>query len=92
MAQVVITIKIMPESPEVSLEELKKKIEEKVKSFAGEGEVRFEEEAIGFGLSSLNVLFAMDEDKGSTEKLEEDLKNIDGITSAEVVDMRRGIG
>lgn len=92
MAQMVVTIKVMPVSPEVSLENLKKEIEKKVKAFAGEGEVRFEEEPIGFGLSALNVLFAMDEEKGSTEKLEENLKNIEGVVSAEVVDMRRGIG
>ncbi len=91
MAQMVVTFKIMPESPEVSLEDLKKVIEGKVKSFAGEGEVRFEEEPIGFGLVSLKVLFAVDEEK-SLDELENNLQNIEEVNSVEVVDMRRGIG
>tara|TARA_Y100000310_G_C20624634_1_gene785159 strand:- start:570 stop:848 length:279 start_codon:yes stop_codon:yes gene_type:complete len=92
MAQVVVTIKIMPESPDVNLEDLKGKVEEKIKGFAGEGEMKFEEDPIGFGLSALKVLFAMDEEKGDTEKLEEDIKTIEGIVSAEVIDMRRALG
>ena len=91
MTQIVVTIKIMPESPDVNLEDLKKKIEEKVKAFIKVGEIRFEEAPIGFGLTALNVLFAMDESE-SADKLEEDLKNVEGVNSAEVVDVRRGIG
>ena len=91
MAQMVVTFKLMPESPDVNLDDVKKNTESKVKSFAGEGEVRFEEEPIGFGLVALKVLFAVDEEK-SLEELENDLKTIEGVSSVEVVDMRRGIG
>jgi len=92
MAQVIVTIKIMPESPEVSLEDLKSEVESKIKKFAENTPVRFEELPIGFGLSSLNVTFSMDEAGESTDKLEEDLKRIEGISNAEVVDMRRALG
>jgi len=34
----------------------------------------------------------MDETKGSTDELEDLLRNIDGVGSAEVVDVRRAIG
>ena len=92
MAHVIVTIKIMPESPDVNLKNLRSGIESKVKKFAGKTPVRFEEVPIGFGLSSLNVTFSMDEAGESTDKLEEDLKRIKGISNAEVIDMRRALG
>jgi translation elongation factor aEF-1 beta len=91
MAQMVVTFKIMPESPDVSLEDIKKSAEAKIKSYVGNGEIRFEEEPIGFGLVSLKLLFAIDEEK-SLDELENDLQKLEGISSVEVVDMRRGIG
>lgn len=92
MALVVVTMKIMPKSPNVSLKDLKKEIEKKVKEFVKETAVKFEELPIGFGLSALNVIFVMDEGSGSTDKLEENISSIKGISSAKVVDMRRAIG
>ena len=92
MSQVVVTIKLMPENPEVDLDDIKKEVENKVKSFIKEGEIRFEEDPIGFGLVALKVLFAMDEGNEELDKLEEDLGNLEGVNSAEVIDMRRGIG
>ena len=92
MAKVIITMKIMPESPETSLKGLKGQIKEKVNSFTGKGEMKFKEDPIGFGLVALNVIFVMDEKGESTDKLEEDLKDIDGIGSVEITDMRRALG
>ena len=34
----------------------------------------------------------MDESKGSTDALEEDIKGIEGVNSVETVDVRRAIG
>ena len=92
MANVVVTIKIMPESPEVSLSNLKDQIVEKIKNFAGEGDTKVEEESIGFGLSALNIMFILDENKSNTKPLEEDISNIEGVGSVEVTDVRRAIG
>ena len=92
MALVVVTMKIMPKSPNVSLKDLKKEIEKKVREFVKDTAVKFEELPIGFGLNALNVIFVMDEESGSTDKLEDDLKSIKGISSVNVVDMRRAIG
>ena len=92
MAQMIITMKLMPESPDTDLEDLKSKIKEKVIAFAGEGEMRFEEAPIGFGLSAVNVTFVMDESGESIDKLEEDLKQLEGVASLEVTDMRRALG
>lgn len=91
MAQVVVTLKIMPESPEVDLTKLEEKIKEKIEVFGGDvGKV--EQEPIAFGLKALKLIFVMDESIGSTETLEEDVKKLKGIQSVEVTDVRRAIG
>ena len=92
MSLVVMTVRIMPEGPDVKFEDIKKKIEKVVTNFAGKGQIKFDEQPIGFGLSALNVLFATDEKNSNTDKLEADLRKIDGITSADVTDVRRAIG
>jgi|TARA_Y100000310_G_scaffold334274_1_gene413726 elongation factor 1-beta len=92
MAQVVATIKIMPENPESDLSSIQDKAEEEIKKFAGETPIKAEQEPIAFGLKALKLTFVMDEDKGSTETLETDIKKIPGINSVETVDVRRAIG
>ncbi len=92
MAKVVVTLKVMPEGTEVNLEELKEKVEKEIKEFTDGGEIKIEEEPIGFGLSSLKFLFVMEEEKGSTDPLEEKIKEIEGIGNVEVTDVRRAIG
>jgi len=92
MAQIVATIKIMPESPESDLSLLQKKAEEEIKKFVGNLEIKTEQEPIAFGLKALKIIFVMDESKGSTETLEENIKKIDGVNSVEVIDVRRAIG
>ncbi len=91
MAEVVATIKIMPDSPDVNLEEIKTKVLEKIKELFGDGETRVEEEPIGFGLSALKIIFLMDENKPDTTPIEEAVKGIEGVASAEVVDVRRAL-
>ncbi|MCH8003442.1 MAG: elongation factor 1-beta [Nanoarchaeota archaeon] len=92
MAQIVATIKIMPESPETDLSLIQNKAEEEIKKFAGDTEIKAEQEPIAFGLKALKIIFVMDESKGSIETLEESIKKIDGVNSVEVVDVRRAIG
>ena len=92
MATVVVSLKIMPESPDVDLDKLSEEILSNVKDFNKEAETKVEKEAIGFGLSSLKVLFTMKEEQGDTELLENKIKNIEGVSSVEVVDVRRAIG
>ena len=91
MAEVIITLKIMPNSPETDLAKIEESAKEKILAFGGEvGKV--EQEPVAFGLKSLNIIFVMDEQKGSTDKLEEDIADIEGVQSVEVTDVRRAIG
>ena len=92
MAQAIITLKIMPESPDVNLDDVHTKTLEKIADFAGEGETKKEIEPVAFGLSALKIIFVMDEAKGSTEPLEKEIESVEGVNSVDVVDVRRALG
>jgi len=90
MGTTLLKIKLMPTSPEVNLEEVK----EKAKIIVEEGKGRnctFEEELIAFGLRALIVSFDIDEEQ-ELEPIEEGLRKIKNINSAQVIDMRRAFG
>ncbi len=81
----------MPDGIDVSLDELQKKVDEKIKDFGGEiGKA--EQVPIAFGLKSLNITFFMDESKGDTEPLEKGISEIERVQSCEVIDVRRAVG
>ncbi|MBI4140910.1 elongation factor 1-beta [Candidatus Woesearchaeota archaeon] len=91
MAKVVVTLDIMPDSPDVNLEELQKLAEKKIVAFGG-GVGKVLVEPVAFGLNKLKLFFVMDEAKGSTESLENDLSALTGVSSVVVSDVRRAIG
>tara|TARA_Y100000294_G_scaffold174977_1_gene194094 strand:- start:4594 stop:4872 length:279 start_codon:yes stop_codon:yes gene_type:complete len=92
MAKVVVTIKIMPESPEVDLGKVEDEAKSKIKDFSDSEEMKSEQEPIAFGLKALKLTFVSDEEKGSTDSLEEQLKTIEGVNSVETIDVRRAVG
>ena len=90
MGTTLLQIKLMPASPEINLKE----IEEKAKTIVEKGKGRnctFEEELIAFGLKALIISFDIDEEQ-DLEPIEEGLRNIKNINSAQVIDMRRAFG
>ncbi|MBI4154004.1 elongation factor 1-beta [Candidatus Woesearchaeota archaeon] len=90
MARVIITLKLMMDSPEASLSQAEKKAREVVASLNGEvGKVEIE--PIAFGLSALKVMVVADESIGS-DPFEEKLKTVPHVASATVVDYRRALG
>jgi elongation factor 1-beta len=87
MGEVVATIKLMPESPEIDLEKVKAEI---TSSIPENTELHsIEEEPIAFGLVALNLMVVVDDAEGGTEQVEENLSKITEIASIEVVDVRR---
>jgi len=93
MAKCVVTIKIMPESPDTDISAVQAIAESAIDKFTGErGEKRTAIEPIAFGLKALKITFVMDEALGSTEPLEQELAGIKGVNSVDVVDVRRAIG
>jgi len=91
MAKVVVTLRIMPESPDVDLNNLEKKVLKKIKDVIGNTETKVEREAIGFGLNALKIFFVMDEQRG-TDKIEDAVRNIKDVQSVDIIDVRRAIG
>ncbi|MBR9690816.1 elongation factor 1-beta [Candidatus Woesearchaeota archaeon] len=92
MANAVVTIKLMPDSPEINLEDVKDEALSKIEAFAGKGDTKTEIIPVAFGLKSLNIIFIMDESLGSPEELEKDIASIEGVNSVETIDVRRAIG
>ncbi len=91
MADLIITMKIMPESPEVDLGAIKTKAMEIISQFECRG-TQTEEEPIAFGLKAIILKFAYPEEKGSTDEMEAKLAEIEGVNSAEVTGLDRALG
>ena len=91
MAKVVVTLKIMPDSPKVNLDVLQKAALKKIKDAIGDTETKVEKEAIGFGLNALKIFFVMDENK-NVDVIESSVKKTKGVQSVDVTDVRRAIG
>jgi len=87
MGEVVATVKLMPESPDVDLEQMKIDVQNAVSEDAELHKI--DEEPIAFGLVALNVMFIIDDGEGGTEIVEEKLAKLPNVNSVEVVDVRR---
>ena len=84
MGEVVATLKIMPESPDVDLEALKAAIQA---AMPAEAEFhKIEEEPIAFGLVALNLIFIIED---GTESTEEAMAKLADVASVEITDTRR---
>ena len=92
MARVVVTFRIMPQSPNVDLSNIENQAKKEIVEFCNAEEFKTKIEPIAFGLKALNIIFVMDESKGSTEELENKVSRIEGVESVEVTDVRRAIG
>jgi len=91
MATAGIQFKIMPESVDTNLEELKTKLEETTKTFKSGVFNEAKEEPIAFGLKALIVTIALSEDEES-DAVEKAFNEITGISSVELIDYRRVVG
>ena len=91
MASIIVTMKIMPSAPTSDLESIRVKAENAISSFGGKVG-RVDIVPVAFGLKSVNMIFIMDESKGSTETLENQISSIDNANSVDVIDVRRALG
>ena len=87
MGEVVATIKLMPESPDVDLKKMKDEIQASIPENAELHKI--EEEPIAFGLVALIVQIIVEDEEGGTEQAEENLVKIEGVSNIEVTDVRR---
>ena len=89
MAQAIIQIKIMPESPDSDLDDIEKAAEQLI--LKGTKQIKKEREPIAFGLVAIKILFTWDE-ASSTDELLDKIREIKDVSSAEIIDFRRAIG
>ncbi|MGB9979782.1 elongation factor 1-beta [Methanobacterium sp.] len=87
MGEVLATIKVMPESPEVDLEKMKADIQASIPE--GTEFHKIDEEPIAFGLVALKVMVIVGDEEGGTEAAEASLAKINGVNSVEVTDIGR---
>jgi len=92
MAVVIVTLKVMPEDPEINLEELRDKAEKIIADFGGRVTGDPEEEPVGFGLKAVILRFSVDESKGSPDPVAEKIEELEGVRSAQVTMVSRALG
>ncbi len=90
MGVVAIIVKIMPDSPEADLEEIKSHTS-KILEGKGAMNLSFEIVPIAFGLNAVKAKFAWPEAQ-DTEIIETSLSKIKHVSSAQIEDYRRAFG
>ncbi len=90
MGMGLIKVKIMPDSPDTDLDTIQNKAEEIIKQGEG-GNIKSEREPIAFGLTAIITFFSRDETL-ETDNLLDELRAIENVSSAEVIDFRRALG
>lgn len=83
MAEVAVTLRLMPESAEVDLEKLEAMIRERIKVHS------VSREPIAFGLEALRVVAVVEDAAGGTEPLERELSGLPGVGNVQVTGLTR---
>jgi len=92
MGTAVVTLRIMPESPDIDLKKIEEESLKLISAFSDERQKKVDVQPVAFGLKSINITFLMDEKKGDTESLEKQITDIEGVNSVECTDVRRIVG
>ena len=90
MATVIITFKLMMDSPDTDIDVVKKLAKDALAEMGGEiGKDEVEE--VAFGLKALKLMVVADEKLGS-DAMETRLSEIEGVSSVKIDDYRRALG
>jgi elongation factor 1-beta len=87
VAKVVATFKIMPESPDVSLEALDEHLSAVFSKYGKIYKQRIQ--PVAFGLNALVYEFIMEEKEGGTEPVEAELREVPDVSDVQVTDVTR---
>ena len=82
MGSVAIIMRVMPESPEVDLEQLKKALKAKLPGIQD-----MQTESIGFGLKAIKLAAVINDCGGETDAIEMSLNEIAGVERAEIIEV-----
>ncbi|MFB6094251.1 MAG: elongation factor 1-beta [Halanaeroarchaeum sp.] len=87
MGKVAAVMKVMPDDPEVDLEDLQERLETSLPEGATINSV--ETEDIAFGLVALKPTVVVPDDAGGTEAVEEAFGSVEGVESVSVEEVGR---
>ena len=87
MGEVLTTMKIMPDSPDVDLEAIKATIKDSMPEGAEINDIA--EEPIAFGLVAVILSFITEDGEGGSEAVEEMVSAIEGVASIEITAVGR---
>ena len=90
MGSMLVIYRIMPNSPEANLEEIKQKTQEILEDSEAT-HIGFKEDPVAFGLKAILANFELDESNG-LDPLQNQIEAIETVSSVEVTDMRRAFG
>lgn len=91
MGTVLAIFKIMPESVEVNLEIIEEEARSVVEKYGAEVN-EMVQEPVAFGVRCIKLSIGIDESRGNLDPLEDQLRNLEGVLSVEIIDVRRAIG
>jgi len=87
MGKVAASVKVMPQSPDVDLDDLQERLEQSLPEGAKINGV--ERDDVAFGLVALLPTVIVPDDAGGTEAVEESFTNVDGVESVDVENVGR---
>ena len=87
MGKVAAVVKVMPNDPELDLDELRDRLETSLPEGAKINKVDTED--VAFGLVALLPTVIVPDDAGGTEAVEEAFSTVDGVESVSVVEVGR---
>ena len=87
MGKVAAAVKVMPQSPDVDLDDLQERLEQSLPEGAKINGV--ERDDVAFGLVALIPTVIVPDDAGGTEAVEESFATVDGVESVEVDNVGR---
>ena len=87
MGKVAASIKVMPESPEIDLDDLQDRLEQALPEGARIN--GFDREEVAFGLTALLPTVIVPDESGGTEAVEEAFAGLDVVQSVDVEDVGR---
>ncbi len=86
MGHVALSLKVMPESPEVDTGRLEKEIRERLEEF--DVEIKdIKQKPLAFGLKCIEVLLVFPDARGGTDEIESALSGLEGVASVEAGDI-----
>lgn len=85
MGDVMVLLRVLPESTDINLDELKNSISDKIKDLCDINDVKTEE--IGFGLSSLMFSIIVPDEEGKIDKVEKAILSVEHVSNVDTRDV-----